>query len=77
VPQRVITVDGQFKVEEPVTVMRNVAWAVAGLLAESCTSTVNRNVPVSVGVPEMVALGLPDVNERPDGRVELEARLKL
>ena len=58
-------------------VSMKVARAVAGLVAESCTSTVNEKVPVAVGVPEIVALGLPEVKVRPDGSDEPDATLKV
>jgi hypothetical protein len=63
------------KVEEPVTVRRKLAVAVAPV--ESVTTRENRNVPVAVGVPEMVALGLPEVNARPAGSVEEAARVQV
>ena len=65
-----MTTAGQFNVEEPVTVNRKLAETVAGVPAESLTSKVNWKVPVAVGVPETVALGLPLVKERPAGGVE-------
>jgi hypothetical protein len=61
------TVAGQFSVEDPVTVSRKVAEAM--LLAASVTTSVNLKVPVAVGVPEIVALGVPDTSgENPGGK---------
>ena len=68
VPHKVrFTVAGQFSVDDPVTLSRNVAEAV--LLAASVTVSVNLNVPVAVGVPEIVALGVPEAKgENPGGK---------
>ncbi len=67
---------GQFNVDDPLTVSRKVAEAVIGVgVAESVTLSVNWKVPVAVGVPEIVALGEPEVSVRPAGNVEPVARL--
>lgn len=72
-----MTTAGQFNVEEPVTVTWKLAETVAGVPAESLTSKVNWKVPVAVGVPETVALGLPLVKERPAGGVEEFPRVQV
>jgi hypothetical protein len=38
---------------------------------------VNWKVPVAVGVPEIVALGEPEVNERPAGSTEEFPKLQV
>jgi hypothetical protein len=60
-----LTVAGQFNVDDPLTVG----------VVESVTLRVNWKVPVAVGVPEIVALGEPEVSVRPAGNVEPVARL--
>jgi hypothetical protein len=72
-----LTTAGQFNVEEPVTVTWKLAETVAGVPAESLTSKVNWNVPVTVGLPETVAVGLPEVKESPEGSVEEFPRLQV
>jgi len=47
-----------------------VAEAVIGELSASLRFTVKVKVPVAVGVPEIVALGEPEVSVRPAGRFE-------
>lgn len=46
----------------------SVAETVAGVAAESVTVTMTLNVPLSLVVPEMVALGVPEVKVSPAGR---------
>jgi hypothetical protein len=58
-------------------VTMKLAEAVAGVPAESVTFKVNWKVPVAVGVPEMVALGLAEVSVRPAGRVEDAATIQV
>ena len=72
-----MTVAGQFSVAEPVMVIRKVTEAVAGVPAESVTFKVNWNVPVAVGVPEIVALGLAEVSNRPAGSTEEAFKLQV
>jgi hypothetical protein len=65
-------------VVDPLTVSRKLAETVDGIGAvESVTFTVNWKVPVTVGVPEIVALGEPEVSVRPAGRLEPVARLHI
>jgi hypothetical protein len=67
---------GQFSVEDVLTVSVKVAEAViGGGVSESETLSVNWKVPVAVGVPEIVALGEPEVSLRPAGRLEPVATL--
>ena len=42
--------------------------AVAGVAAESVTEAMTLNVPLSLVVPDIVALGVPELNVRPVGR---------
>lgn len=51
-------------------VSRNVAETVSAGDSESVTCNVNLYVPVTVGVPEIVAVADPEVRERPAGRLE-------
>lgn len=71
------TGEGQVNEEDPVTVIRKLADAVFAVLAESLTSIMNWKVPVTVGVPEIVALGLPEVSDRPAGNAEPDASVKV
>jgi hypothetical protein len=57
-------------VEDVLTVSVKVAEAVIGELSASLRFTVKVKVPVAVGVPEIVALGEPEVSVRPAGRFE-------
>jgi len=72
-----LTVVGQFRAVDPLTVSKKLAEEVAGVPAESVTFKVNLKVPVAVGVPETVPLGVPEVRERPAGRTDPEPRLQV
>jgi hypothetical protein len=54
-----------------------VAETLIGVLSTSLTFSVKVKVPVAVGVPEMVALGEPDVSVRPPGKLDPVATLHM
>jgi hypothetical protein len=63
-------------VEDVLTISAKVAETLIGVLSTSLTFSVKVKVPVvPLGVPEIVALGEPEVSVRPAGKLDPVATL--